>query len=288
MEAVVRALEEDAQIETVVLPAPEAGASLASGKLDLLVLLPQREGEPLVYRWDPTRAEGRAARLAADAAIQRGAGRVDVIEAVDQHTREPGGRYIDFLVPGLVGLNIMGSAVWGIGFSVVDARKRKLLERLAATPMSRAHFLLSYMLSRLAFLIVEIVVLVGFGWLVFDVEVRGSLLALAVVSVWGSLAFTGMALLIAARPTSTEVASGWANLFMLPMWLLSGAFFSYERFPDLTLPFIRALPLTALNDALRAVVNQGQGLTGVGPELAVLGAWGLVGFAVALRVFRWQ
>ena len=105
---------------------------------------------------------------------------------------------------------------------------------------------------------------------------------------WGMLALTGLAMLIAARPTSTEVASGWANLFSLPMWILSGAFFSYERFPAAVLPFIKALPLTALNDGLRAIMNEGQGLLAVLPELGVLAAWGGIAFAIALRIFRWQ
>jgi ABC-type multidrug transport system permease subunit len=234
------------------------------------------------------RPESRTARLVADAALQDARGRRDAIESRDDLVRELGGRYIDFLVPGLVGLNIMGSAIWGIGFAVVDARKRKMLKRLAATPMSRAHFLLSFMLSRLVFLFAEVVALIGFGWVVFDVAVRGSMAALAVVSLWGALTLTGIAMLIAARPRSTEVASGFANLFMLPMWLLGGSFFSYERFPDAALPFIRALPLTALNDALRAIVNDAAPLWTLWPELAVLGAWGVVAFSIALKIFRWQ
>jgi ABC-type multidrug transport system permease subunit len=187
-----------------------------------------------------------------------------------------------------VGLNLLGSAIWGTGFSIVDARKQKLLKRMAATPMSRAHFLLSYALSRLAFLFVELVALVGFGWWVFGVRVHGSLVALGLVSFIGAASFTGLALLVAARPRSTETAAGWANLVMLPMWLASGTFFSYERFPEVTWPVIRALPLTAANDALRAVVNDGAGLLSTAPQLAVLAAWGLGSFVVALRLFRWQ
>ncbi|MFO0636555.1 MAG: ABC transporter permease [Nannocystaceae bacterium] len=264
-----------------------ASRALATGKIDLLVI-PAARDDGWVYRFDAMRPEARTARLAVDAAVQRRAGSEPRVVARDDVRSEPGARYIDFLVPGLIGLNIMGSAIWGIGFAVVDARRRKLLKRLAATPMSRAHFLLSFMLSRLLFLVAEVVALVGFGWLVFGVPVRGSMLTLSLVAIWGALTLTGIAMLLAARPRSTETASGLANLFMLPMWLLGGSFFSYERFPEVALPLIRVLPLAALNDALRKVMNEGLGLFDVGPELAALGLWGLLSFVIAVRVFRWQ
>ncbi len=280
-------LDADAGIHAEAVDEDEAARSLRTGKVDIVVVPAEGDGE-WVYRYDPQRPESRGARLAVDDALQRSRGRQDVLQArVDERTTA-GGRYIDFLVPGLVGLNIMGSAVWGIGFSVVDARKRKLLKRLAATPMSRAHFLLSYMLSRLVFLVAEVIALLGFGWLAFDVAIEGSIVGLTVISIWGALTMTGVAMLIAARPRSTEVAAGWGNLFMLPMWLLGGSFFSYERFPDVALPFIRALPLTALNDALRAVINDGASLLATWPQLLVLGAWGGIAFVVALKSFRWQ
>lgn len=281
----VRTLDAEEDLEASAMNEPEARRGLATGKIDLFVV-PSDSG--VTYRYDPMRVEAKTARLAVDAVIEGAAGRDDRVASTDEVGSEPGSRYIDFLVPGLIGLNIMGSAIWGIGFSVVDARKRRLLKRLAATPMSRAHFLLSFMLSRLLFLVAEVVALVGFGWLVFDVPVRGSLIVLAIVAMWGALALTGIALLIAARPKSVEVASGFANLFMLPMWLMGGSFFSYERFPEAALPFIRALPLTALNDALRKIMNEGLGLFDVTMELAFLGAWGALSFAIALRIFRWQ
>jgi len=280
------ALDADEAIVATTMAESLAARSLATGKIDLFVV-PTADG-PVTYRYDAVRPESSTARLAVDAAIQRRAGRVDVVVSTDDVRTEPGGRYIDFLLPGLIGLNIMGSAIWGIGFAVVDARRRKMLKRLAATPMSRAHFLLSFMMSRLVFLAGEVIALVGFGWLVFDVPVRGSMITLAVVSTWGALMLTGIAMLLAARPKSTEVASGFANLFMLPMWLLGGSFFSYERFPEAALPVIRALPLAALNDALRKVMNEGLGLVDVAFELAALGVWGGLAFVIALRWFRWQ
>jgi len=242
----------------------------------------------VTYRYDTTRPEGRAARLAADDALQRALGRPDQLSTRDERVAQPGNRYIDFLIPGLVGLNLMGSGMWGLGFAVVQARTRKLLKRFAATPMRRSHYLLSFMLSRLVGLVFEVVVVIGFGWLLFGVAVRGSLFDLAVVSLLGSLTFAGIGLLVAARPTTIEGVSGWMNLVQLPMWLLSGSFFSYERFPKVAHPLIRALPLTALNDALRAVINDGTPLVANWPAVAVMAAWCGVSFALALRMFRWQ
>ncbi len=198
-----------------------------------------------------------------------------------------GERYIEFLLPGLVGLNIMGSGMWGIGFPVVQARRQQLLKRFRTTPMRRADFLAAYGLSRLVFLVAEVVALFGFGWLFFGVSVRGPWTALAAVCLAGSLGFQGLGLLVAARPRSVEVVSGWMNLVMLPMWLLSGTFYDWHRFPSWMYPAIRALPLTALNDALRAVANRGAGLPAVLPEVALLLAWGAVSFLLAVRLFRW-
>ena len=200
----------------------------------------------------------------------------------------PGARYIDFLIPGLVGLNLMGSGMWGLGFAVVQARTRKLLKLLAATPMRRTHFLLSFMLSRLIFLALEVVAVIGFGWIAFGVSVHGSILELGVISLVGAMSFAGLGLLVAARPQTIEGVSGLMNLVMLPMWLLSGTFFAATRFPEFWQPVIQALPLTALNDALRANINEGLPLAASLPDVLVMAAWGSVSFLLALRWFRWQ
>jgi ABC-2 type transport system permease protein len=284
---IVAELEADPGLVAHASARAEAYDEVRRGRAELVVDTAS-DGRGIVYHFDPMRPDARTARLAADAVVQRLRGRTDAVAASDVPVTEIGGRYIDFLMPGLIGLNLMGSAIWGIGFSVVDARKRKLLKRMVATPMSRADFLLSFMLSRLLFLVLELVALVTFGWLVFDVPVRGSLIELFTFAMIGALGFTGVAMLIAARPRSTEVAAGFANLFMLPMWLLSGAFFSYERFPAAAHPFIQALPLTAANDGMRAIMTRGASLGEVWMELAIVTAWGVICFALALRIFRWQ
>jgi ABC-2 type transport system permease protein len=267
-----------------VVPEREGREALRTGKISLLVT----PGPPAVFHFDETRPDSRIARLAADDALQRAAGRTDAFAVREVLVLEPGARYIDFLIPGLLGMNLMGTGIWSLAFSVTTARSRKLLKRLLATPMRKSHYLLAQMLSRLSFLIIEIVVLVGFGWIAFGVAVRGSLLLLLVVCLLGAMSFSGIGLLVASRVSTIEGASGLANLVMLPMWLLSGVFFSSERFPDALQPFVRALPLTALNNALRGVINEGQTLAAVAPQIAIVAAWGLLSFAVALKIFRWH
>jgi ABC-type multidrug transport system permease subunit len=291
-EAIERAAEilaEAGSVETRSLTAEEGAVALRKGKIDLLVS-GGVEGDRLgfVYRFDPLQPASREARLEVDAILQAGLGRIDAADVAEETSIERGNRYIDFLIPGIVGLNVMGSSMWGIGYAVVLARRRKLLKRLAVTPMRRSHYLLSYILSRLVFLLAEVVALVAFGWLVFDVAVQGSFLWLGLVALCGSAAFTGTALLVASRTETTEVAAGIMNAFMLPMWLLSGAFFSYERFPEVVHPVIKALPLTALNDGLREVINEGASLASIAPELGVLTAWAGLGYVLALKFFKWS
>lgn len=265
-------------------PADEGRDALRTGKISLLV----EPGPPAVFRFDETRPESRIARLAADDALQRAAGRTDPLAVRAERVTERGSRYIDFLIPGLLGMNLMGTGIWSIAFSITTARNRRVLKRLIATPMRRSDYLLSQILGRLLFLLPEVLLIGGFGWLAFGVPMRGSFLLLLAVCLLGSMSFCGLGLLIGSRVRTIEGASGLANLVMMPMWLLSGVFFSAERFPDAFQPLIRALPLTALNDALRAIMNEGQGLAGIAPEIAILAAWGIASFAVALWIFRWK
>ncbi|RPI60947.1 MAG: ABC transporter permease, partial [Lysobacterales bacterium] len=258
--------------------------ALREGKIALFLERPA-DGSVL-YHYDDTNPEGRDARMRADAAVQQSAGRKDPVPARDQLMREAGSRYIDFLIPGLLGMNLMGGSIWSMGFAIVDARRRKLMKRLVATPMPRHYFLLSFLISRLAMLVVEVGAFLGFAVLVFGVPVRGSLALVAAVCVFGALAFGALGLLLSSRARTIEAASGLMNLTMLPMWILSGVFFSSQRFPDVVQPIISALPLTALNDALRATMLQGATLTQIAPQMGVLAAWLLVCFPVALKLFR--
>jgi ABC-type multidrug transport system permease subunit len=281
-----RALAGEGLLRVEQLPQAKAEESLRVGKV-ALVAGPGANGR-VVYAYDPTNPEGRTARMLADRAVERAAGRIDPVASTDRLIEEPGSRYIDFLIPGLLGMNLMGSAMWGMGFSIVDARRKKLIKRMVATPMPKHYYLLSFILSRLALLVVEVGVVLGFGALVFHVPVRGSLAGLAVLCVMGSLLFCSLGLLTASRAQTIEAASGLMNAVMMPMWICSGVFFSAQRFPEVVQPVIKALPLTAVIDALRASMLQGAGLAQVAPQLGVMGAWLVVCFGLALKLFRWR
>ena len=280
------ALSRSDALQVKLMSPDEAAQALRTGKITLVV----RAGgqSDFEFRFDPARPDSRSARLAVDDALQRADGRKDIAAVREQTFTEPGARYIDFLIPGLLGLNLMGNGLWGLGFAIVQARTQKLLKRLAATPMKRWHFLLSFMLSRLVFLVAEVAAILSFGYFVFGVKVHGSLPSVMLISLLGALAFAGIGLLVAARTKTIEGVSGLMNLVMLPMWLLSGSFFSAARFPDVLQPFIKALPLTALNDALRGVMNDGSTIAANAAEIAILAAWGLISFVIALKIFRWQ
>jgi len=280
-----RGLAADSGLKLRTLTDSAAALALRTGDVALIV---SRSDSGVEYRFDPERPDAREARLRANDAVQRTSGRADPVAARARTVREPGARYVDFVVPGLLGMNLMGSGIWGIGFAIVDARRKHLLKRLVATPMSRAQYLTSFVLSRLTFLVVEVALLLGFAALVFGVPLRGSPLVLAAVCLLSALAFASLGLLISARPRTVEGVSGIMNLIMLPMWIFSGVFFSAARFPDAVQPAIKALPLTAVIDALRATMLRGAGLQDLLPELAVIVAWLVTTFLLAVRLFRWR
>ena len=284
--ALANALRGDRLLDVRELTEAEGMTALRTGKVALLA--EPGTGSAVVYRYDDTNPEGRTARMLADRAVQRAAGRQDPVATSEELMREPGSRYIDFLIPGLLGMNLMGSAIWGMGFAIVDARRKKLMKRLIVTPMPRHYYLLSFVLSRLVLLIGEVGILLGFGTLVLHVPARGSLVAFAFLCVLVSMSFTALGLLIASRAKTIEAASGLMNVTMMPMWIVSGVFFSAQRFPELLQPVIKALPLTAAIDALRANMLQGASLAQVAPELGVLAAWLVVCFVLALKLFRWR
>jgi ABC-2 type transport system permease protein len=255
------------------------------GKYDL-VIEPDGAGG-LRYRYDPARPESVLARSEVDDALQTAAGRKDVVATSEVVSSEPGSRYIDFLIPGLLGMNLMNSGMWGIGFALVDMRQRKLLKRFVGTPMRRGDFLLALLSSRLVLMIIEIGLLLTLGVIVFHMKVLGSIFAILLLGSVGAGCFGGIGLLTASRAQKIESVSGLMNLVMMPMWIFSGVFFSYERFPAVIQPLIKALPLTALNDALRASILEGTPLFQQWPRLLVMAVWGGISFALALKWFRW-
>ena len=284
--SLARALAADSLLSVAVLSDGGATDSLRLGSVALVVvpLGPTR----VEYRFDEARPESRSARLLVDRAVQRAGGSYNPVATLDSLVTEPGSRYVDFVLPGLLAMNLMGSGIWGIGFSIVDARRKKLLKRLVATPMRRGHYLASFLAMRLGLMIVEVTVISTFGRFVFGVPMRGSLWVFALVTVMGTFSFGGLGLLIASRAQTVEGASGMMNVVMLPMWVASGVFFAASRFPEVVQPFVQSLPLTAVVDALRLNMLQGGGLAAVGSELAILAAWMVLTFGLALRLFRWR
>lgn len=285
-DAVRAALARDSLLSVETYDDTAAASALRTGRIALLVV--PRGGAEAEFRYDVARPEARTARLVAERALQQAAGRTDPVAVRDALVSEPGSRYIDFVLPGLIAMNLMGGGIWGIGFGIVDARRKKLLKRLIATPMSRAQYLLSYLFMRLAMMVVEVAVVVAFGMLIFDVPMRGSPATFALICVAGTLMFGAIGLLIASRARTLEGASGLMNVVMLPMWVGSGVFFAATNFPESVQPFIQALPLTALVDAMRTHMLQGGGLAAIGGEMAVMLGWLALCFTLALRLFRWR
>jgi len=277
--------DKSSTIRATVLDRDAALNAFHVGKYDLAI-----ESNPdgsYAYYYDPARPESVLSRAEIDAALQSAAGRKDALPTSAQSSSEPGSRYIDFLIPGLLGMNLMNSGMWGVGFALVEMRQRKLLKRFVATPMRRSDFLLALTSSRLVLMVIEVGLLLGFGVLVFHMRVQGSILSVIFLGMLGAVTFGGVGLLTACRAQKIESVSGLINLVMMPMWIFSGVFFSYQKFPAIAHPFIKALPLTALNDALRATIIEGASLGSQSGRLLVLAVWGGVSFILALRWFRW-
>jgi ABC-type multidrug transport system permease subunit len=280
---VAKILKADPQLVVRISTEEAARSELRLGKV-ALVVVPERSYE---YRFDPSRPEAELARARVENVLQKAEGRKDAFDPVEVQVSEPGARYIDFLIPGLLGMNLMSGGMWGVGFVVVDMRTRKLLKRLVASPMKKSEFISALMMSRVVFMLAELVALLVFGYFVFDIVVQGSVAATVLVGLIGALAFGAIGVLVASRAQKIETVSGLMNLVMLPMFVFSGIFFSSDRFPDMMQPAIQVLPLTMLNDALRAIIIEGQSLLSQAHEILGLALWGGVSFLLSIKWFRW-
>jgi ABC-type multidrug transport system permease subunit len=283
---VIDALKQDSSVIVEVMDDSAAARALRTGTIALLARVtgPSR----VEYTYDPARGDAAMAKLLVDRAVQRAAGRADPVQVDERKVTERGSRYIDFVLPGLLGMNLMGSGIWGIGFAIVDQRAKKLLKRFMATPMSRAEYLASFLFSRLFFLVLEVIALLGFGVLVFGVPLRGSVLTLAAICLLATVSFGAIGLLVSSRARTTEGVAGLMNLVMIPMWIFSGVFFSSSNFPSAVQPVIKLLPLTAVNDALRANMLEGASMAAVSSEILVMAGWLVLSFVLALKLFRWR
>jgi ABC-2 type transport system permease protein len=277
-------LAETRDIVVREIPVDDQLRALRDGEVHLIVAA----GSPPIYRFDPMREESRLARLVVDQALKRAAGRTEPWQAKEDLIEIPGSRYVDWLIPGIISLGIMNNSLWSIGFMTVQARLRKLLKRLAASPMRRHSFLMAPVIARLVFLGPEVAVPLLFGWIAFSMPIRGGAISIGLIAMSGALMFGSLGLLMGSRARTFEAASGLMNLMSVPMWVLSGVFFSASNFPEGVQPFIQALPLTALVDAMRRVVLEGAVLTSLRGELAVIATWTIVPFAIALKIFKWR
>jgi ABC-type multidrug transport system permease subunit len=280
-----QALATDKGLTCETMNEAEGTHQLATGRILLLAV---ETPQGVTYKYDDTNPDARTARLLGDRAIQAAAGQHSAVNVQIDLIHEKGARYIDFVVPGLLGMNLMGSAMWSLCFAIVEARQKKLLKRLVASPMPRWQYLASFLISRLAMLIIEVGVFLGFARLAFGVPFRGPLWQLVFVCVLTSMAFSALGLLVSSRAKTMEAVSGLMNLVMLPMWILSGIFFSATRFPAVIQPFVRALPLTAAIDAMRGNMLQGFNFSQIGVQIGILAFWFIVPFLIALRIFRWR
>ena len=286
--SIVEKLEAEPLVKPSIVAEVDSADRLRTSKTTMLIKATGDSLDRVEYKFDPIRPGSLTARNLVDRQLQKALGRQDVIAATDIEFSEPGNSYVDFLVPGLLAMGLMGGGLWGVGFAIVDLRIRKLLKRFMATPMRRSHFLMAMMASRLVFMIPQIVLLLLFSYILFGVVIHGSWLSILFVVMLGAIEFAAIGLLVASRAKTLETASGLMNLVMLPMWTLSGIFFSYERFPEIVQPIIKLLPLTPVIDALRALMMDGKSITTLGPEIVVMILWSVIPFAVALAIFRWN
>ncbi len=282
--AIRRTLEQTPGITVRDVPPGDEQRMLREGEIHILV----EPTDPPSYRFDKAREQSRPARLVVDNALKSAAGRADPWTAVEVPVDVPGSRYIDWLIPGIIGTGLMANGMWGVGFSIVQARMRKVLKRMVASPMRRYQFLAAQLIARMTFLGPEVAFPLIFGVLAFGMPINGSLGAIAIVVLLAAVAFSALGLLFGTRARTFEGISGLMNIGMLPMWILSGVFFSSSNFPDVIQPVVQALPLTAANDALRAVILEGSTLMAIRGELGILLAWIVIPFAVSLKIFRWQ
>ncbi|RMF70350.1 MAG: ABC transporter permease [Calditrichaeota bacterium] len=197
-------------------------------------------------------------------------------------------RYIDFLLPGVIGMSVVSTCLFSIGMVVVAYREKGKLRRLSVTPLPKAIFIAGQMLNRYLIVLLQAALLIGLGMAVFDVEMVGSPLSFFAALTVGMMAFIALGFLVASVAKTSETASGIANTLFLPMIFLSGVYFSVEGIPKMLKPVVEFLPLTHLVRAIRAIFNNGVSFFDVLPQMGILTIWMLLCFGVSIKLFRWE
>jgi ABC-type multidrug transport system permease subunit len=244
------------------------------------------EGENrITYHYDPLNPEGELIQIQIANFFR--SGNLGQDTGSIKPLKTPGMRYIDFLIPGLMTMGVMMSVMWGVCYSLIEKRSKKLLRRMVATPMRKTDFMTSYWASRLILTLFDTVVLLTFAYYFFEVTIQGSISALILMFLAGNIAFFGLAILISSRTANTQVGNGLISLITTPMMVVSGIFFSYQNFPPWAVKVIQVLPLTKFTDEVRGIINEGAGIIDVLDGVAVLGIFGIITFFVGLRVYKW-
>ncbi|MES2201000.1 MAG: ABC transporter permease [candidate division FCPU426 bacterium] len=281
LESMVKALAPPSRLKVSVASPEEAALALKRGKA-VLSVDHALDPEARRYRVDANNPEGELALLFSRAWFS---GKPLPEDTLPLDTR--GSRYIDFLLPGLMAFSIINSCLWGVAWVLIDYRQKKFMRRMVATPMSRGQFFMALFIGRCCLVTIETCTLLAFGFIAFHFSLQGDPLAFALVMLAGVIAFFGLGALISCRTSNSQVGAGLINATTLPMMLISGIFFSYERFPEAAQPYLRMFPPTMMVDALRAVANEGAGVARVLPTALALSVMGLLCMAAARRFFRW-
>jgi len=244
--------------------------------------------DSIEYHFDPMNPDAQLTYLKLSSSI--GQGRIYQVQGNTEikPLTVTGTRYIDFLVPGLIAMGVMMSSMWGISYGIIEKRSKKLLRRLVATPMKRSHFLIALITVRITMNFIESLVLFLFALFAFKMTIQGDISALILMFLAGNIAFAGLAVLVSSHTSNTEVGNGLINFVVFPMMVLSGIFFSYQNFPDWSLPFIRYLPLTMVADGIRSIFNEGAGYHEVALPIIILLSTGTLFFTVGLKIFKWH
>jgi len=263
----------------------EAVILLKRGTINVLLF---GKSDSVEYHFDPMNPDAQLTYLKLSTIVGKGAVQPVQSNSEIKPLTVTGTRYIDFLVPGLIAMGVMMSSMWGISYGIIEKRSKKLLRRLVATPMKKSHFLIALIAVRITMNFIESLVLFLFALFAFKMTIQGNISALILMFLAGNIAFAGIAVLVSSHTSNTEVGNGLINFVVFPMMVLSGIFFSYQNFPDWSLPVIRNLPLTMLTDGIRSIFNEGAGYHEVAIPIFILLAIGALFFSVGLKIFKWH
>ena len=258
---------------------------LKRGTINVLLL---GKNDSIEYHFDPMNPDAQLTYLKLSTIVGRGATQPVESSFQIKPLTVTGTRYIDFLVPGLIAMGVMMSSMWGISYGIIEKRSKKLLRRLVATPMKKSHFLIALITVRIFMNFIESLVLFLFALIAFKMTIQGNISALILMFLAGNIAFAGIAVFVSSHTSNTEVGNGLINFVVFPMMVLSGIFFSYQNFPDWSLPVIKNLPLTMLTDGIRSIFNEGAGYNEVMLPIIILLAIGTLFFSVGLKIFKWH